>query len=474
MFRTLATPSAALSYGAIVALYCFLSPLILFVRHTRTKATLVNLTNAAMSFALSYGHPLMTVALPVFQYIFVDGNLVNDYVWSAKVLLLARQLVPSNMLDFLCKAGVQIGAFVSLRVAALGLDRASDSPNEFIFTRQRRLLRLNLITNLTWGAVLIVLMHRSVWYRAACPHYCFLETRPLLDLSCQCAYADINCVNMSMANPESALNSSAIGTHLLYLAIRRCDMPQGIDPLALAPFENLGRIMIFFTNMKAWEPPLPPSTFYVLVRFSQLRTVPNALRKQLPLSLSTILLEACPLEDIPDGVIQAWANIQTLTLVNVSLNEVPRGLSNLTSLEHLNLRMNNITVLPSWLSRPSSRLPLIFVRLAWNRITEIPWDLARRGGEVDMSGNPVAVDSWIEDPTATNLIRSKVVHLDDTPYCSTPNAVCSSLCAPMCLDAWIGDHYCDVTCLNRACGFDGGDCDLFRFDPSSSISSGHT
>ncbi|CAK4094361.1 unnamed protein product [Aphanomyces euteiches] len=53
MFRTLATPSAALSYGAIVALYCFLSPLIVFVRNARTKSTLVNLTNAAISFSFS-------------------------------------------------------------------------------------------------------------------------------------------------------------------------------------------------------------------------------------------------------------------------------------------------------------------------------------------------------------------------------------------------------------------------------------
>lgn len=37
-------------------------------------------------------------------------------------------------------------------------------------------------------------------------------------------------------------------------------------------------------------------------------------------------------------------------------------------------------------------------------------------------------------------------------------------CGTGCADTWVGDRYCDTACNVQACGFDAGDCGVFRFD----------
>jgi len=39
------------------------------------------------------------------------------------------------------------------------------------------------------------------------------------------------------------------------------------------------------------------------------------------------------------------------------------------------------------------------------------------------------------------------------------NIMVNADCSPGCLDGWPGDDYCDYTCNNAACDWDGGDCD---------------
>lgn len=36
----------------------------------------------------------------------------------------------------------------------------------------------------------------------------------------------------------------------------------------------------------------------------------------------------------------------------------------------------------------------------------------------------------------------------------------TSMCAPGCNEAWLGDKYCDLNCNFKECGFDAGDCGM--------------
>ncbi|KAF0713905.1 hypothetical protein As57867_004153, partial [Aphanomyces stellatus] len=337
-----------------------------------------------------------------------------------------------------------------------------------------KLLRLNLYVNVAWGCLLTAVLVRSLVSGQPCPPTCVANVRPLFDDTCQCAYVNINCKLVNITDPISFLNTSAIGTHLLYLEIRRCDLPTGLPPAALAPFPSLEKIIVLYSHMETWDGPLPPSVMSLMIRFSHLRTIPRALHVNVPPQLVALVLEACFIPSIPDSVIRAWSTVERLYLLNISLQALPSSLATTLPLVDVDFRQNNLTTLPrAWLAsqtQPSIFRDLVAAKFAGNPLGDdaMPWGLVTSHVTTDLSGTLAwTMPSNVVVPW--NGWGKKTVVLDGTPYClgnqssSTP-ALCAPICAPGCFGYMRGDYLCNLECFNIACGFDGGDCDDFGFD----------
>ncbi|ETV94918.1 hypothetical protein H310_11564 [Aphanomyces invadans] len=78
MFQNLVDPSKVISYAVIVILYCCVSPLILLIRNTQAKTSIVNLADAIVCFTLSCGHPFAAVTIQLVEYTLLNPNLGND------------------------------------------------------------------------------------------------------------------------------------------------------------------------------------------------------------------------------------------------------------------------------------------------------------------------------------------------------------------------------------------------------------
>ncbi|KAF0700194.1 hypothetical protein As57867_009212, partial [Aphanomyces stellatus] len=329
-FNTIPEHAKAISYLVVVILYSFVSPLILFVRNTRTKATLVNLADSIFSFTLSCGHPLFALVLCALDFVFFDPNLNHNNLLCTQMILLSRTQTIGDSFDYACKVSMHVGTFVALyRVArSLELNHVDSSAIPLCMNPSKlKLLRLNLYVNVAWGCLLTAVLVRSLVSGQPCPPTCVANVRPLFDDTCQCAYVNINCKLVNITDPISFLNTSAIGTHLLYLEIRRCDLPTGLPPAALAPFPSLEKIIVLYSHMETWDGPLPPSVMSLMIRFSHLRTIPRALHVNVPPQLVALVLEACFIPSIPDSVIRAWSTVERLYLLNISLQALPSSLA---------------------------------------------------------------------------------------------------------------------------------------------------
>ncbi|KAF0692583.1 Aste57867_16395 [Aphanomyces stellatus] len=479
-FDEIAQPSKAISYLSIVITYSFFSPLILFVRNTRAKTTLINLADSIFSFALSCGLPILAVVLTTLDYVMVNQALGRDNLWATNVALIVRLLAITNAFDYVCKLAMHLGTFIALVRFVQSLDYhetigdkdpiPTDIP-AIASSRKHLLLRVNLWVNVSWGCILTFALSRSLASHHPCPSYCIADIRPLLDDTCQCAYANINCVTLNTTDPTELLHPDAIGTRLLLLQISRCDIPSGLPPAALAPFEHLGRIMLLYTNMETWNGPLPPSIFAIFVRHSCLQAIPHALQVDLPPNIVSLYLEGSPISVIPDAVVAAWANLERLYLMNLSLQTLPESLTTTLTLWDVDFRLNNLTTLPKEWVTPN--VPsLSHLKLAYfggNPLPDAaaPWHLAQRGIPVDLSGTRISrIPTSLGGMNRMALTKRQVV-LDDTPYCLSTihaNSFCKPLCAPGCFANMRGDFYCDLACFTPACGFDGGDCDDMGFD----------
>ncbi|KAF0699941.1 hypothetical protein As57867_009497, partial [Aphanomyces stellatus] len=331
-----------------------------------------------------------------------------------------------------------------------------------------KLLRLNLYVNVAWGCLLTAVLVRSLVSGQPCPPTCVANVRPLFDDTCQCAYVNINCKLVNITDPISFLNTSAIGTHLLYLEIRRCDLPTGLPPAALAPFPSLEKIIVLYSHMETWDGPLPPSVMSLMIRFSHLRTIPRALHVNVPPQLVALVLEACFIPSIPDSVIRAWSTVERLYLLNISLQALPSSLATTLPLVDVDFRQNNLTTLPrEWLASESTLVrQLAFAKFAGNPLggDAIPWELMTSHVTTDLSGTLAS--------SIPSSISTKSLVLDGTPYCldhqSLPLSICAPICAPGCFGYMRGDYFCNLECFNDPCGYDGGDCDGFGFDGLSS------
>ncbi|KAF0709410.1 hypothetical protein As57867_005919, partial [Aphanomyces stellatus] len=256
-FATSVERSKAISYLGIVILYSFASPLILFVRNTRAKTTLINLADSIFSFALSCGHPMFAVVLAMLDYVLLNANLAHDNLWATRTALLARLLAISDVFDYICKCAMHLGTFIALLRFVRTL-RRRPSPNHptvadipvIVTPRKRLLLRVNLWMNVAWACILTIVLVRSLALRHPCPSYCIADVRPLFDDTCQCAYANINCVALNATDPTEFLHPEDVGTHMFYLQISRCDLRTGLSQMSLTPFVNLNKLMLVYSNME--------------------------------------------------------------------------------------------------------------------------------------------------------------------------------------------------------------------------------
>ncbi|KAF0743446.1 hypothetical protein Ae201684P_007834 [Aphanomyces euteiches] len=439
MFDQLTHLPALLSYAGLVVLDCFVSPVTLLIRNREMKTTSENLADVVFCVALSGGHPTISARIPIFIYVVMDPNMSNDNAWAAEAVLTARRmLVPTSGLDLFAKLTMYGTPAVSLRRSLNSLRgiRRSDPSKNQIQSPRRRLLCLIVFGCTLWGMAFLFLVCRAVGFRDACPAYCVTHAYPLVDLSCLCIYANINCVKQGIDNPSALLHRDKVGPSLFFLQISRCPLKQGLAKETLEPFTQLGQIMLLFTDMEAWDGPLPPDVNQVSIRFSQLRSIPRALYQNVSEKLVVIELEGCRLDPMPPIFFEIWSNIAFLTLANVTLTELPRGVSDMANVQVVILRNN--------------------------RLTEIPSSLVHRQVTVDLSGNSIAASTVdMMDP-----IQSRQVLLSGTPYCDKIGdpSICHQFCAEHCSVDWVGDHRCDWACFNSDCGYDGGDCDEFGFD----------
>ncbi|CAK4695283.1 unnamed protein product [Aphanomyces euteiches] len=440
MFNGLTRLGAILSY-ALLVVYCFLSPVTLFIHNPRVKTTLVNVEGAVFRVVLCGGHPLVSVAGHIVKYILLDPSMANDNAWATEALLTTRMLVPTSIFDLMAKLTMYITTMASLRRAMLDLcDGCCVDPSKFASKPPRRqLLKINAFLCGAWGVVLSVLIVQAIGFRMTCPSYCVTHARPMLDLSCQCIYTHVNCAQLGVDDPSPLLSADKLGTSLFYLEISRCALRDGLATETLAPFEQLNQITLLFSNMETWHGPLPSTVNTVDIRYSELTSIPNALAQDIPDSLATIQIEACSLGHVPDSVFEHWAKIDRLQLINVSLTSVPSGLFSLGIVQYVSLRMN--------------------------QLSEIPWRLlAQQDVTIDLSGNPIPATAQVDDPS---LIESRQVIVDGTPLCTSSKAPnCHAFCAPNCSVDSIGDRLCDLGCLTASCQYDRGDCELFGIQPA--------
>ncbi|ETV65563.1 hypothetical protein H257_17759 [Aphanomyces astaci] len=505
MFRTIVEPAKVVSYAIVVVLYIVLSPLILFVRNTQAKTSLVNVADSILSFTLSCGHPFAAVVFQLSDYVLVHPALEHDNLWSTQTLVLTRQLLPSTFVHLCSILGLHVGTYLALRrvmntshhihlaltavtekkppVAPVTRTRTarvkqtlhllvhasrSSLQDQLKLSRKKRLLlRVNLVVNMTLGMASIVVITRSMVRRTHCPEYCRAYSRPLFDLSCHCAYVEVNCVLQGIVDPLPLLDPAIVGTNALYMEISRCDLSSGLPAASLAPFQDLSKLLILYSNMTSWDEPLPPGVNHVIVRRSRLQSVPSALGGPISPSLVSIFIEHCDLHEVSERVMQSWRNVRQLHLVNVSLQDVPAALLELLHLEELNLQSNRIATLPSpWLVDDSAKVTssaLRLVLLGGNRLVQVPWALAKHSAVVDLSGNPIPPSTTSLSDMAS-LLEARRVILDGTPFCTaTPTTYCKPLCAPYCFATMPGDNYCNLECHSPSCKFDVGDCDRFGF-----------
>ncbi|ETV96935.1 hypothetical protein H310_09797 [Aphanomyces invadans] len=300
----------------------------------------------------------------------------------------------------LCKLGMHLGTFISLRLSQSSLQMLKATayrPPQAPSARGRRyfrwLLRINLVVNVGWSVVLLVWMGIALGVDRSCPVYCLAQATPLWDMTCQCAYANINCAKLNIADPAPLLSHTIVGTSLFYLQVSRCAVPDGLPPPVLAPFQNLGKVSILFSNLSTWDGPLPPSVGFVSIRFSPaLETIPRALYgHDLSPRLVVLVVEGCPVRSIPRSVIETWSNLVFLSLINISLAEYPTDLSRLPHLELLNLKLNQLASVPEALGAPPDLPSLRTARFSWNQLVQVPETLAARNKVVvELSGNPIA------------------------------------------------------------------------------------
>ncbi|KAF0701016.1 Aste57867_8462 [Aphanomyces stellatus] len=468
--------TAAFSFSVVVALNCMVTPWFLLSRHKVVHASVVPLVESFLGFLVSTLFQSVVFLVPAVRYSF-DRRLLNDDVFTTRLILLGRCMLVSSPLDLVTKIAIQFSSFVSLRKlvesmhnrAATSVKLTSKSTRNsrvsqhFVlqFHQNRRLLAYAIMSSV-WGVALMWVSAAANWYRATCPTTCIYAFAPWWTLTCQCGYVKINCATSGITHDDvvmSLLHPAPLGSMVFSIDIRRCALTHGIPLATFVPFDNLYILLVAFSNMTDWplgpNATLPSSLVSLSIRYSNLTELP-VIFASLPSSMTYLRIEGASIASIPDSFYHAWANTPCIALNYLNLTAFPAALDG-AALERLELRGNRIQHVPSEWHPPSS---LVLIDLSANALVDGPWGWTNAGRVLDLSSNPIASIPANVDST---LLTTRAVVLDDTPYCAFSNTACRSKCAHLCQANKINDGRCDWVCFSAACNFDGGDCDSFGF-----------
>ncbi|KAF0720131.1 Aste57867_543 [Aphanomyces stellatus] len=325
----------------------------------------------------------------------------------------------------------------------------------------RRFLRLIFALDLTWSVVVFAVSVSAQYFRTPCPPHCVLDSAPWFSTSCNCLYARVDCrATISSIDAISALDANTLGTNVVMLHTRYCDLPHGLPATVLAPYQSIYGLVLEFTGMQDWDiagTDLPDSLMLVEIRYSHLTSVPLVLQSPGPL-WNALFLVGAPVGDIPPSIFQRWANLSSLWLSETNMTTFPPAILHMPWLDTLAVDGNHLTTIPDGLET----LPyLTTLYLDRNNISTFPTTLVQTKPslQVFLNQNPITA---IPPSLVTWLGQN--VDVASTPFCSmppgatAPAAACTPDCSPACARPHWGNYLCDVGCNTTVCAFDNGDC----------------
>ncbi|RHZ23064.1 hypothetical protein DYB37_002328 [Aphanomyces astaci] len=454
------------TYVGFVALHAMVTPLFFATRHTATKIVMVNWTSSVCSFVTSSVVHIFGMVIPLVRYVWLDPNLARNPLFLVREVKYARYNLVTSVGDWVAKCGIQLGSIVSLwrlmhslRIATKTQRRGSPLTKQPSMQTPQALLRLNryvrlyIVGSSLWGAVLLVSLAHTNWYRQPCPTTCQAFTTPLWDTTCQCLYAHVNCATLNVNDVDKALDASLLGPNLFAILISRCDLPSGVRNATLHQFPALYYFGVKFTNTTTWpdQASLPPAVNFVAFRYMPLRTLPSILLENLPATLTSMTVSNLPLRDAFE-LPTSWTSVTRLCLANVSLSMLSPDVLQSMDVNKLFLYHNALTTLPT---RLQDMPKLSIVDVSGNEFTKAPWNLLN-----DQRRTLLLCDNPLDDPRVPDTTDETIRQA----YIKTFQASCASPCAPLCYPHLVGDHECQLSCFNAACNYDNGDCDEFGFD----------
>ncbi|RHY31725.1 hypothetical protein DYB32_003217, partial [Aphanomyces invadans] len=527
MAEKLAHTNIAYGYALCVTINCWFTPWLFFLPASGLLRMLVDFVDCLLSFVLSTGIPLFYHVVPMLQAKFGSKVYGNSFDWLATNIPVARFLVVNSPVDLIASIGPNLSNFLILWRIVGDLQRTTmprrhvqhydivmrtpaypRGPDVSDFTKkpaaitpltattplpsspvhswpsrlclmQPTIVKVMLVVNFLWGAVVLVFSTVSTFGRDVCPPFCVRMTAPWDHLGCNCLYVRLNCptlksgsaFNRSMASVDGFLDKSMVGTSVLLLLVKSCAIPNGISADTMAQFPRLFAFRIQNTSLRNWDIPsaaFNESVLMIQIFQSDLRHVPRALHH--PHSRSGMYIADAPdLGTIPPDVWTRWQDLSTLWLANCNLQTFPEEILTMPYLITLGMEFNTIRTIPAGIAD----MPALYsLHVVGNQLRALPSQLLRKPSvTIYADGNPIeTVD--LTDSRVVEALASQRLLLSSTPFCDTLQAspslasslnvsvVCPKNCEDMCTQFNLGNSVCNSECFTESCGYDSGDCSL--------------
>ncbi|ETV77717.1 hypothetical protein H257_08581 [Aphanomyces astaci] len=505
----------AYGYALCVTTNCWFTPWLFFLPVSGLLRMLVDFVDCLLSFLLSTGIPLFYHVVPLVQLKLGAKSYENSFDWLATNLPVARLLVVSSPVDLIATVGPNLSNFIILwrivgelqcatiprrrrrhvqqldasttfrRGSVTYESKASTHPttkqttspkhkswSDRVLQLEPRILKVMLVVNFIWGAVVLVLSTVSTFGRRSCPPFCVQKTAPWDHLGCNCLYVRLHCPELvitSNTTMDSLLNSSVLGPNVLLLLVKSCAMPYGLAADTMSQFPTLFAFRFQNTSMHSWD--IPSSAFNTSVLMMQifqsdLNHIPPALYYPHPRS-GVYISNAPRLASIPSDVWSRWQELSMLWLRNCSLREFPLDILTMPYLGDVGLEWNSISIIPAQVADMPS---LTSLHVDGNQVRQVPQRLLTASQlTVFAEANPIETLDWHDSSIAAALVSQRLL-VSSTPFCdaltkTSPtlldvSVVCATNCARNCTRFNLGDFLCTADCNTDSCGYDNGDCDL--------------
>ncbi|KAF0720129.1 Aste57867_541 [Aphanomyces stellatus] len=516
--RHLVQRNVAFVYAIVLVVNAIFTSWILLFRSSELKKTLLGLFDTFLSFLLSAGIPLFQFILPVVLYVFGGtGNEAHDFAWLARSMTSSRTIIIWSPVQPFMVIIPSLFNYLTLRA----LDRRVRTPTTAVLARpalpsQATLVRLlkcpsspivvplatrpsfkttesvdtsrralersltslvqigklsfnthqehgkllELVVGIStlWGLTILVVALAAQFHRENCPVGCVYDSAPWFTTACNCIYFQWTCgLSDTDASVEARLNATHLGPNLLFLHIRKCAFPSGLQPTTLVQFQKLYGFHIEMSEMVEWNVPssaLPNSLTVAQIRYSQLGQVPQVFHSPGP-NLVSIFLVGAPLGNIPREILANWSHLNSLWLSATNMTELAPEVLQMQDLEILAVDSNSLSELP----RSLQQMPQLYWLYAEsNQISVFPTDLveAKPWLVLYLNHNPI---STVPDSVVPRL--GNAVDVASTPFCHGKSGVaCTIDCSAICSRPMRGNLLCDLACNSSACKYDNGDCNF--------------